>query len=582
LTDFLASNNISAAQIRDDYDRRVADGARQATQEEQDADLDMEEPEYEPTPEPESPEDKAKKRKRQQAIEKIKKSKEFARRKARRTGEPDDDDDALVNEMMHEKQRPTPGQLDNCEICGKRFTVTPYSKTGPSGGLLCADCSKNHTGKDKKAPPKKRSSGIGRRQNQSALLDGLASVGAQSLLETCIKKVAENISDVEEFGDLPPPVMHRLSQILARRRAITSTTLDLFLRPQNKEINIYDCAKLGTDDYHKILATMPNLTRLNLRFVTPMKDRIFQYMMDRDMNIQDLHLDSPNLVTDEVWRQLFTRLGPRLRSLKLWNLDSAFDDETVEVMSQNCTQLQRLKLKHLNKIGDKALEAISTMKSLQHLSLHISQETTPEPLLQILTELGPNLRSLSLEEFYYADDRLLELIREKCRHLTKLRLAINAELTDKAFANLFRGWSNPPLTFADFHRVRDVDMANPGGPPEPVGLASDGFVALMEHSGAKLQSLNVASCRHISYAAYEEAFGEHKRYPELKYLDIAFNSVVDDYLAQCIFRCCPALTRLVVFGCFKIRDIKIPRGVAVIGTVGAKLTVNGITQKELV
>lgn len=340
--------------------------------------------------------------------------------------------------------------------------------------------------------------------------------------------------------------------------------------------------ELGTDDYHKILATMPNLTRLNLRFVTPMKDRIFEYMMDRDMNIQDLHLDSPNLVTDEVWRQLFTRLGPRLRSLKLWNLDSAFDDETVEVMAKNCTQLQRLKLKHLNKIGDKALEAISTMKTLEHLSLHISNETTPEPLLQIITELGSNLRSLSLEEFYFADDRLLQLIREKCRHLTKLRLAINAEFTDKALAELFHEWPNPPLTFADFHRVRDVDMANPGGPPEPVGLASNSFIALMEHSGARLQSLNVASCRHISHAAYETVFGEGKRYPELKYLDISFNGVVDDYLAQCIFRCCPALTRMVVFGCFKIRDVKVPRGVAVIGTVGAKLTIDGITQKELV
>lgn len=183
----LQSNNISAAQIRDDYGRRVAEVARQAAEEEEDADLDMEEPEYEPTPEPDSPEDKAKKRKRQQAVEKIKKSKEFARRKARRTGEPDDDDDALANEMMDENQRPTPGQLGNCEICGKRFTVTSYSKTGPSGGLLCAQCSKNHVGGDKKAAPKKRSSGIGRRQNQSNLLDGLTSQGTQSLLETCIK-----------------------------------------------------------------------------------------------------------------------------------------------------------------------------------------------------------------------------------------------------------------------------------------------------------------------------------------------------------------------------------------------------------
>lgn len=165
----------------------MAEATRRAAEEEEATALDHEEHEYEPTPEPESPEEKTKKRKRQQAIEKIKKSKEFARRKARRVGEPDDDDDALANEMMNEKQRPNPGQLENCEICGKRFTVTAYSKTGPNGGLLCADCSKAHVGGDKKGPAKKRSSGIGRRQNQSNLLDGLTPHGAQSLLETCIK-----------------------------------------------------------------------------------------------------------------------------------------------------------------------------------------------------------------------------------------------------------------------------------------------------------------------------------------------------------------------------------------------------------
>ena len=103
----------------------------------------------------------------------------------------------------------------------------------------------------------------------------------------------------------------------------------------------------------------------------------------------------------------------------------------------------------------------------------------------------------------------------------------------------------------------------------------------MEHSGSKIETLKLTSCRHISYAAYEEVFAEHKQYPELKSLDIAFNGVVDDYLAQCIFRCCPALTKLVVFGCFKIRDLRVPKGLAVIGTVGAKLIVDGIAQREL-
>ncbi|KAJ5097592.1 hypothetical protein N7456_008313 [Penicillium angulare] len=580
LTDFLAANNISAAQIRDDHDRRVAEAENPNNEEDgQAADEDYED-EASPEPQPDSPEEKTRKRKRQQAIEKIKKSKEFARRKARRTGEPDDDDEALANEMADEKQRPNPGQLANCEGCGKRFTVTPYSKTGPEGGLLCPACSKKHTGKDKKETPKKR--GPERRKIQSNLMDGIALVGSRSLLETCIKKVADHINDVEEFGDLPPPVMDRLSQILSRNRAVTPRTLDLFLRPLHKELNVYDCAKLATNDFHKILATMPALTRLNLRFVSQMKDPVFEYMIAREMKIQDLHLDSPNLVTDAIWRQLWINLGSYLQSLKLWNLDSAFDDETLEIMSKHCTTLRRLKLKHLAQLGDGALEAISTMQSLEHLSLDFDKETDPDILLKVISQTGPKLRSLSLEGFESADDRLPQHIHDNCRALFKLRITRNSDITDKAIAALFNDWSNPPLKRVDFSFLRDVDMSNPEGPPEPVGLASDGFIALMKHSGSKLMKLKTASCRHISYAAFEEVFAENKTYPELRFMDISFNGAVDNYITQSIFRCCPALTRLVVFGCFKIRDLTVPAGVAVIGTVGANLTVRGIAQKELV
>lgn len=89
--------------------------------------------------------------------------------------------------MIDERSRPMPGQLGNCEICSKRFTVTPYSKTGPNGGLLCAKCSKEVGDKEKKSQPKKKGPRTGRRQNQSDLLDGIARYGALSLVEMCTK-----------------------------------------------------------------------------------------------------------------------------------------------------------------------------------------------------------------------------------------------------------------------------------------------------------------------------------------------------------------------------------------------------------
>lgn len=190
-------------------------------------------------------------------------SKDFARRKARCIrGLADEDDDALAREMMEKSRQPLPGQLENCEICSKRFTVTAYSKTGPNGGLLCPKCSKEAMDDDKKSKPKKRAPRSGRRQLQSNLLDGIAHYGAMSLVEMCtkvrqflfhwaflasiadylrLKKVAENIDDIEEFGDLPSPLLHRLSQIFSKRRIMTPGTLNLFLRPELHSIDIYDC-----------------------------------------------------------------------------------------------------------------------------------------------------------------------------------------------------------------------------------------------------------------------------------------------------------------------------------------------------
>lgn len=164
---------------------------------------------------------------------------------------------------MYTKKKPLPGQLENCETCEKRFTVTAYSKTGPDGGLLCTKCSKEQEDQKKKDQKSKKEAvnRDKRRHVQSNLLDGIVQIGSKTLQELCIKvpyltdaaisrhvehpnlvqEVANNIHEVDEFGDLPQSLLHRLSQILSRRRVITSRTLDLFLRPDLENIDVYDC-----------------------------------------------------------------------------------------------------------------------------------------------------------------------------------------------------------------------------------------------------------------------------------------------------------------------------------------------------
>jgi len=79
---------------------------------------------------------------------------------------------------MYTKARPAPGQLENCEICNKRFTVTPYSKAGPDGGLLCTPCGKELK-KDAAIEKKAANKGAARpkrRKVESDRLDGIAVV----------------------------------------------------------------------------------------------------------------------------------------------------------------------------------------------------------------------------------------------------------------------------------------------------------------------------------------------------------------------------------------------------------------------
>ena len=323
--------------------------------------------------------------------------------------------------------------------------------------------------------------------------------------------------------------------------------------------------ELDSEDFETIFAFMPSLIHVNLRFASQMKDKVMQYMMDRNLSIRHLQLDAANLVSDACWRQLFQTLGPKLESLKLSNLDFSLDDETVKVMATHCTNLRRLKLKECWKPGDDSLCAIADLLNLDHLSLEFLRETKVDSIVHVVEKIGANLQTLSLHGFRVADDRFLDVIHRQCRRLSKLRFTENVVCTDKAYTDLFTDWLNPPLVFVDLSSTRDVDNSNPDGPDDPIGLASDGFIALMKHSGSKVQTLNISSCRHISHSAFETVFGNETVYPRLKELDISFQSTMDDYLVNRIFKSCPALKKLTAFACFKSRDVHVPAGVALIG-----------------
>lgn len=472
---------------------------------------------------------------------------------------------------MYKKSRPAPGQFEHCEICSKRFTVTPYNKEGPDGGLVCTPCGKELK-KDMKVEKKAARKPVGRKRRklESDRLDGMAMGGAKSLQQICIETIAKHHDDVQELGDMPAPLVEKLSEIYSKKRVLKPKTLPLFLRPDLDDVILHDAAYLEAEDYKQIFAVVPNVRKLVLGNACQMKDPAMDYMLERCHNLKHVTMYAANLVSEEMWHKFFRESGERLETVRLKWLDAAFEDEAVRQMAIHCPNITRLKLELCRRIGEPACQAIAAMLKLEHLSLQIGGDVDNEALMRIIVSIGPHLKTLSLRKFLDAGDWVLRVIHDKCTQLSKFRFCENDTATDAEFTALFTNWANPPLTFIDVNSTRDIDNNNPDGPEEPTGLASNGFRALMAHSGSGLRHLDISSCRHIDLPAFIDVFNGEMVYPYLEHINVSFCNKVDTTVVAGIFKSCPNLKKLVAFGCFDVQDVVVPRNIALIGVPKAQ------------
>ncbi|KAJ8111045.1 hypothetical protein ONZ43_g5721 [Nemania bipapillata] len=583
LTDFLASQNISAARIRADAAARraaapaaptsnapdvpVTGQSQSEQQDENDANISGRSAAAAAR--------RAREQKRirqEEAIAKIRKSKAFKRRKR---GADSDDDDDLALALFNEKMTPLPGQMSNCEMCGKRFTVTPYSRSGPQGGLVCSSCGQKLS-KDEDAnrqPKKKRGpipkGGAGRRKMQSRILDGTYHVGAKPLMTLCIETLASNIHLADDLGDLPSRVIDRIARLLSKSRLLDSHTLNLFLQSHHEVINVYDAAKLSSDDFIKIFQLVPQLKKLKLRNAIQFTDRVMQYLTARNMALESISIHGANLLSEDMWIAFLEKKGLHLKGLQIYYTDKHFGDDVVGLLPSLCPNLSRLKICHNQQVSSEGIKSIAKLDNLEHLSLQCIEKTTTEAYMDVINSVGGQLQTFSIKKVSDVDDRLLDAIHEKCTNLSKLRITESEFMTDAGFARFFRGWKNKPLSFLDLQKCRYVDATKPRANEHKIGLCSQGFEALMEHSGSGLRYLNVHACRHIPRETFEKVFASDKTYPQLRYLEISFCEEVNDFVVGSIFRSCPNLKEVNVFGCMKVKDVRVPRGKILVGVPNA-------------
>jgi DNA repair protein RAD7 len=411
------------------------------------------------------------------------------------------------------------------------------------------------------------------------------------------------VNDIEDFGDMPESLLDRVSQILSKKRVLTPRTLNLFLRDDVDHLDVYDCGKLETEDFERIFAHMHHLVSIKLRCAGQMKDQGLRLMIDKCSNLRHVELGALNLISEDAWVELFHQRGAQLETLNLSDLQDCFTDRAGLELVHHCINLKRLKLRRCSHLSETSIQALSNLTNLEHLTLAIAQnETTADTIIDLITKLGPNLKTLCLENYNNdedseedeeeeeeqdeqveggiekppidkpnAHDEILLAIREHCQQLRKLRIKGNSHCTDRGFAELFSSWKNKPLIYADFSDCRWIDNNDPEGPQDyPVGFAYDAFESLMEHSGTTLEQLDLKACRHIPHAALTDVFDGEKQYPQLRNIDLSFVSHVDEEVLAGIFRSCPRLSKLAVFACFNATGADLPSHVAVVGLPNAQ------------
>ncbi|EFX04631.1 DNA repair protein protein [Grosmannia clavigera kw1407] len=512
-------------------------------------------------------------------LDKIKQNKKGKKKKRRALDSDDEDDQTLA--ALSSMAVPLPGQMENCGSCGKRFTVTPYSRADPSGRLLCTACSKKLDQEDEaargaKGPKRARGSGQGgaggrggvggggpvgqRRKTQSRILDGASPVGVKTLLTLCVEHLSRNIDRAEDLGDLPEDLVDRVGRMLSKRRLLSPITLQLLVRPESEEICVYDGAELVTNDYLAILQAMPRLRRLVVYNAIQFKDEALQYLQQRDVRLEALCLYGANLLSETAWKSYLVERGKWLRTLHVCYTDKHVTDDLAAYVRDCAPELQRLKIKGNQAMGPVGVGHLGGLAGLQHLGLDLTASIRADVLVRLLEQVGGSLQTLSLRRADEVDNTVLAALREHCRGLRKLRLTESNRCTDAGFVRLFNGWANEPLRFVDLEGCRFDDPDQPRTNEAGIGLCSDGFRALMAHSGVGLQHVNVCACRHIGREAFEDVFAASKTYPELRHIEVSFCEGVTDQIVCSMFRCCPNLREVVTFGCMRVTGVQVPHG----------------------
>ncbi len=325
--------------------------------------------------------------------------------------------------------------------------------------------------------------------------------------------------------------------------------------------------ELISDSYITLCSLCPNLETLQLDLCGQIDSAAVIRWSTGFRKLRELELDGPFLVRIDGWKKLFEGLGKRLEVFKIkWvkvvlarptgladmkshslSQQPRFDIDCLEVMVKQCPNIQQLRLAEFGLITDDWLPVIGKLTKLTYLDLARpgKESLNDAAVVDLLSQVGAKLEHLDLSRHVDLSDAVLDGIAACCPNLKSLRLEdvsgnpdLNKPdsigLTDEGVAEFFEALAtngHAALTHLDFHGCHSLQ-----GPA---------LMALLAHSGPKLQSLNLSGWKDVSPEALSEIGKTCKALVEL---DIGWCRRLTDFVLKDILEGCPEIKHVRVWG----------------------------------
>lgn len=455
------------------------------------------------------------------------------------------------------------GDIEICVDCGDEFKLTAYSRF--TTGYLCEKCNELLKVRERNLKKNQLQARKTRKKVALALLNK-TTVKIPSLQDICIREITKNIDQVEVLGDIGISNSQKISRILSKNRCLNDQTISLFLTPDSKSLQFWDCSNVSSGSLNKIASYCPNLESLTLFMCGQLHNDNFEYYKSNLKNLHELSLNGAFLINDRVWQEFFH--AKTFTKFELRNTHRFNHDCLISLMETSGKLLTSLKLSRLDGLDSQESYDVLPhyLGSLTHLELshpNTAALITDDLLINLLSFTGDSLKSLNLDGCSNLTDRfLIEGLAIFCPNLTHLSLRLLDKLSNEGFAKAFEEFAkvnNGNLTSVDLSKC--------------IGLADEAVYSLLHNFGSSLVELNLNSIDKISKDFLlqistddshpskqavlqriennedsEDIYYEYIKLPLLTTCDIGFVRAVDDEILNQFSHQCPQLSILEVYG----------------------------------